>query len=83
VKTTIEIPDDLLRLAKATAAREGKPLSSVITRALRDHLGRRQRAVPGNESWRKVFGKVKPEDVHAVEVAVSDDLERIEAESWR
>jgi predicted transcriptional regulator len=38
VSTTIEIPDDLLRRIKATAALRGESLKDFITDALRDCL---------------------------------------------
>lgn len=34
MKTTIELPDSLLRAAKATAARRGTTLKAIITHAL-------------------------------------------------
>lgn len=35
MKTTVEIPDDLLREAKEYAARHGIPLREVVTRGIR------------------------------------------------
>jgi len=83
VKTTIELPDSLLREAKAAAAREGKSLKDVFTAALRDHLGPPGHTPRGKEAWRSVFGKAKPRDVKAVDDAVSEDLERTVLETWR
>jgi hypothetical protein len=83
VKTTIELPDELLRAAKASAAREGISLKEVLTVALRDHLLRSEEVAPGEEAWRRVFGKADRRDVQAVDEVVAEDLERIDLESWR
>lgn len=40
MRTTIDLPDDLLRSAKERAAREGRPLSEVVADAVRAGLGR-------------------------------------------
>jgi hypothetical protein len=82
MKTTVEIPDDLLRMAKATAAKEGRSLKEVLTVALRSHLRRTKRPAPGKEPWRRVFGKGRPTAVREVERIVAEDLERVEPETW-
>jgi hypothetical protein len=40
VKTTIELPDQLFREAKATAARRGTSLKNFVTAALQEKLAR-------------------------------------------
>lgn len=42
MRTTIELPDDLYRQVKVTAAREGVTLRSIIERGLRNELARMQ-----------------------------------------
>lgn len=83
MKTTVELPDELLRAAKASAAREGISLKDVFTTALRHHLLRSEDVVLGEEAWRRVFGKANREEVAAVDAVVAEDLERIDLESWR
>ena len=83
MKTTIEIPEQLLREAKAAAARDGRSLRDLLTAALRDHLQRSEPPAPGNEAWRLVFGKAGPPEVRAVDEVVSEELEQIELETWR
>lgn len=83
MKTTIELPDELLRDAKAAAAREGRSLKDLLTQALRDRLDRSSDARRGAEDWRAVFGKAKASQVKAVDDVVGQDLERIDLESWR
>jgi hypothetical protein len=83
VKTTIELPDDLLQQAKAAAALKGESLKDLFTAALSSHLERFGGAASGEKGWRRVFGRVAPSAVEAVDVAVGEDLERVELESWR
>jgi plasmid stability protein len=83
MKTTVELPDELLRAAKASAARQGISLEDVFTTALRHHLLRSEDVAPGEEAWRRVFGKANRQEVAAVDAVVAEDLERIDLESWR
>ena len=83
MKTTIELPDDLLREAKSTAARQGSSLKQVLTIALREHLERSRAVLPGAEAWRSVFGRAKRSQIAAVDAAIAEDLERVDLESWR
>lgn len=41
MRTTLRIPDELLRQAKLIAARSGKTLASVVEEALRESFSRR------------------------------------------
>lgn len=83
MKTTLEIPDDLFRKTKATAALRGENLKQFVVEALRNHL---ERQTPGTDSpsgWRSVFGKARPEEVEEVTAIVAEDLERIDPEEWQ
>lgn len=82
MKTTIELPDELLTEAKATAARQGRSLRELFSEALWAHLARTEPVEPGQEAWRGVFGRVDPAQVRSVDQAVAEDLERIDPESW-
>ena len=84
MKTTIELPDELLRRAKSTAAGRGESLRGLLTAALSNHLERAAEPAPAHEeAWRKVFGKAQPEEVIEVDAAVAETLEQIDFESWR
>lgn len=82
MKTTLEIPDDLFRQTKATAAMRGESLKDFITGAIQAHLERQSR---GSErrGWQSVFGQARREEVESVDAVVAEDLERIEPDEWR
>jgi hypothetical protein len=77
MKTTIEIPDPLMRRAKAAAARRGQSLDDFLSEALADKLkpaSRRSRAgdVP---PWMAGFG-----ELHHLGAETRRIQERIDAE---
>jgi hypothetical protein len=83
MKTTIELPDELLREAKAAAARQGTSLKEVLTAALRSHLTRPARPARGKEAWRAVAGRASPAAVAAVDAVIAGELEAVDLETWR
>ncbi|HLW79164.1 MAG TPA: hypothetical protein VKU44_06140 [Terriglobia bacterium] len=83
MKTTLELPEDLFRQAKATAALRGESLKEFMTAALREHLeGQAGESAPVR-GWRSVFGRARPEDVDEVDRIVADELERVDLDAWR
>jgi hypothetical protein len=59
MRTTIDIPDPLFRMAKARAAQEGVPLREVVLLALRTHLGT-DRPARYRFRWRAEHGRLLP-----------------------
>ena len=57
MKTTIEIPDDLMKKAKALAARRGTTLRSIIERGIRTTLNEERSLVQYELPDRSVNGK--------------------------
>lgn len=57
MKTTIEIPDDLMKKAKALAARRGTTLRAIIEQGIRMTLSQERRAVPYELPDRSIAGK--------------------------
>jgi Arc/MetJ family transcription regulator len=57
MKTTIEIPDDLMKAAKALARKQGTTLKSIIERGIRTTLKEEQRGSPYQLADRSVKGK--------------------------
>ena len=83
MKTTLEIPDDLFKRTKATAAMRGESLKDFVTEALESHLGRQTSAESAQRGWRSVFGRARQEEVDTVDAVVSAELERIDPDDWR
>jgi hypothetical protein len=67
VKTTLEIPDDLFRRTKATAALRGESLKEFVTTALRAHVEALAAEAPRDRGWRSVFGLASPEEVEEID----------------
>lgn len=81
VKTTLEIPDDLFRRAKAAAALEGISLRQLVTDTLRERLkssGRKDADPP----WMKGFGGLAKlsEETRRIESLIEEEFEQIETE---
>ena len=83
MKTTIEIPDELFKRAKATAAIRGESLKDLI----RDALETRLAVVPpphaDRSGWRNVFGLAEPKSVEAVNRIIAEELEQVDPSEWR
>lgn len=81
MKTTIEIPDELFKKAKATAALEGESLRELICEALENRLA----TVPQTDrsGWRTVFALGDPKAIAKVDEVLDADLERIDPSEWR
>lgn len=82
MKTTLEIPDELFREAKATAAQRGETLKEFVNAALETRLAE-SRPKSGRSGWRSVFGLADAKQVAAVNEIVSRDLETIDRSEWK
>jgi hypothetical protein len=83
MKTTLEIPDDLFRQTKATAALRGESLKDFITEALQAHLERRVSGGAPLRGWSSVFGQARQEEVSSVDAVVAEEFGRVDPEDWR
>lgn len=82
MKTTIDLPDELLKEAKATAAMRGESLRQLVSEALKTHLAKTTgRDIP-RAGWRRAFGLARPSEVDSVDRIISEDLERIDPSDW-
>jgi hypothetical protein len=60
MKTTIEIPDRLLRKAKAKAAERGQTLKEFVGEALQENLAAKaSKARLGEPEWMQGFGELR------------------------
>ncbi len=83
MKTTLEVPDSLLRRVKATAAQKGQTMAAFIKAAIEAKL--QADAEAGREKpWMKfagVFSKHSRESQRVLQ-AVEKECERIQTEDW-
>ena len=81
MKTTLEIPDFLLRRAKSVAAERGIPLRQFVTEAIQEKLKTTSQERP----WMKHLGKLKHlhKERRQIEKRVEEAFEQIDRELWR
>ncbi len=85
MKTTIDIPDPLLREAKMMAARDGSTLRAIVTRALETEIERNGLRDAPQPRWRRSFGGLRHlrEDLTEVNRAIEEAFEEVDEEMWR
>lgn len=81
MKTTLDLPDEVLRNAKATAAIRGQSLRDFVASALEARLRTDSSAL--RSGWRSVFGLARAAEVGAVDRIISSDLETVDLAEWR
>jgi hypothetical protein len=84
MKTTLELPDQLFRKAKATAAERGQSLKEFVTEALRDKLMLDRGRAPAPE-WMQGFGTLKRlhKETVRVQSVINQEFDVIEPEDRR
>jgi hypothetical protein len=84
MKTTLELPDQLFRKAKATAAERGQSLKEFVAEALQDKLAAGRGAAHEPE-WMQGFGKLKHlhKETVRVQSIIDEEFEVIEPEDRR
>lgn len=80
MKTTLEIPDELFKKAKARAALANISLKKFVCGALHEKINRPQSTKGG---WRAVFGKARSSDLKAVNKVIEREFARLDPEDWR
>jgi hypothetical protein len=85
MKTTLELPDQLFRKAKATAAERGQSLKEFVTEALRDKLALDRGAPARQPEWMRGFGKLKRlhKETVRIQSVIDQEFETIEPEDRR
>lgn len=84
MKTTLEIPDDLFRQVKVTAAQRSQSMKAFVTEAIRRAL--EEQGVPGQrelQGWRSVSGRLTGEQVRDVDETVDRQFGRIDPDEWK
>jgi hypothetical protein len=84
VKTTLEIPDDLFRKAKAAAALRGVKLRDFVAEALASQLAKGEKASPTSTQRRlPPPPRVSKAELRRVHQLIEEDSERIDPEDWK
>jgi hypothetical protein len=85
MKTTIELPDRLLRQAKTAAVEEGVTLKQLFTEALESRLhgiGNAPAGKPTVPKWMRAYGALRHlrRERQKIEEAIASEFEKIEPE---
>ena len=83
MKTTIEIPDPLFRIAKSKAAERGQTLKDFVAEALHEKLAAKSGNVRlGEPEWMQGFGKLRRlrEETVRIQARIDETFEVIEPE---
>lgn len=83
MKTTIEIPDELFRKVKATAASRGETVREFITAALSKRLAATTRPASQRSGWRSVFGLAESTTVARIDTLLAAELDQVDSSEWR
>jgi hypothetical protein len=85
MKTPIELPDELVSQAKATAARRGTALKQLVREALQEKLAREEGVsdrVSRPRQWPVPPLKISSEEAASIDNAIEEAFEQIEPEAW-
>ncbi|MDQ6622464.1 MAG: hypothetical protein M3Y86_03120 [Verrucomicrobiota bacterium] len=82
MKTTLEIPDQLFRKAKAAAARQGRSFKDLVQDALTEKLARVNGAASAQKPWMVLAGGLKHlrSENRRIERVIEAEFESIEPE---
>jgi len=83
MKTTIEIPDPLLRRAKAAAAKRGQSLKDFLNEALAEKLKPASQTVPADAPpWMAGFGELRHlgRETRRIQALIDAEFEQVAPE---
>jgi hypothetical protein len=83
VKTTVDLPETLVREAKAVAAREGRTLRDFVADAMNEKL---HAAHPAAEKpWMKHFGTLSRlrKETRRIEKVIESEFETVNPDEWQ
>jgi hypothetical protein len=87
-KTTVELPDPLLREAKVASAKDGISLKQFFTEAVTERLSRRNGA-PARKvfdpPWMRAFGGLRDlkHETRRIQKIIDKEFGQIDEEDWR
>jgi hypothetical protein len=87
-KTTVELPEPLLRQAKAMSAQDGISLKQFFTEAVSERLRRRKGAhatKPVDPPWMQAFGGLRDlkQETRRIQKIIDKEFGQIDEEEWR
>ena len=81
MKTTLELPESLVREAEAAARAKGVPLDDFLAAVLRERLERR--LTPPRRDWPVPPPAVDIEETRRIQKVIDVEFGKIEWENWR
>ena len=83
MKTTLDIPDALLRQVKARSALNGTSMRDFFVEIIETRLEADQKQTGKPRGWRAVFGKAPKGAAARVQTVIDEEFEQIRPEDWR
>jgi hypothetical protein len=83
MKTTLDIPETLLRRVKARAALKGGSMREFFVDAVEDKLRAEGGEPERVRGWRTVFGKLPKGATAAVDTTLQGEFESVDPEAWQ
>lgn len=81
MRTSVDIPDDLLRKAKVHAAEHGKTLRQLIVDGLESQV------LPESDTprWLPIFGMLADhkDEIRRMQKEIDEEFSKIDEESWK
>jgi hypothetical protein len=87
-KTTVEIPDPLLKQVRVASAQDGISLKEFFTEAVKERLRRRNGSANGETNdppWVQAFGELRDikHETRRIGRIIEKEFEQIDEEDWR
>ena len=83
MKTTLDLPDALLRQAKARAALKRTSMRDFFVLAIEERLDAERRRPGKHQGWRAVFGKAPKGAAAAVQTTLDHEFEKVNPDDWQ
>ncbi len=83
MKTTLDIPENLLRRVKARAALTGASIREFFVEAAEEKLESERLGPVKVRGWRTVFGKVPKGATAAIQATLESEFETLDPEAWK
>jgi metal-responsive CopG/Arc/MetJ family transcriptional regulator len=83
MKTTWDLPDELLREVKSLAAIKGQSMKDFVAEALREKLAAEEETRSRKpRGWKTVYGKADKRDVMRVREVIDEEFSTVNPDDW-